>query len=200
MKEQPMADAYPLAWPPGVPRTVVPARSAFGEVTISRATQELLWEIERMHGRLPVISTNLELRNDGLPYSKQRPISDHGVAVYFTRSGRQLVFACDRWDRIEHNMRAITKTIDAMRGIERWGSTDLMERAFMGFEALPPPDQAVVLSCWQILDLEPGASEMEIERAYRTKAKSAHPDRGGSRQEWDQLRAAYEQAKQAAAA
>lgn len=190
-----MAEAFPLAWPAGVPRSVKPTRSAFGEVTIHRATQELLWEIERMHGRLPVISTNLELRNDGLPYSKQRPILDHGVAVYFTRRGKQLVFACDRWDRIEHNMRSITKTIDAMRGIERWGSSDLMERAFRGFEALPPPDGVVTLSCWQILDLEPGASEMEIERAYRLKAKSAHPDQGGSREEWDQLRRAYDQAK-----
>lgn len=189
------AEAFPLEWPAGVPRSRNPQRSAFGEVTIHRATQELLWEIERMHGRLPVISTNLELRNDGLPYSKQRPIRDHGVAVYFSRRGKQLVFACDRWDRIEHNMRSITKTIDAMRGIERWGSSDLMERAFMGFEALPPPDGVVTLTCWQILDLAPGASEMEIERAYRTKAKSAHPDQGGSREEWDQLRHAYDQAK-----
>lgn len=194
------AEAYPLAWPAGVPRTRSPDRSAFGEVTIHRATQELIWEIERMRGRLPVISTNLELRNDGLPYSKQRAIADPGVAVYFMRNGRQMVFACDRWDRIEHNMRAITKTIDAMRGIERWGSTDLMERAFAGFEALPSPENAVVLTCWQILDLEPGASEMEIERSYRAKAKLAHPDGGGSREEWDHLRAAYEQAKRAVAA
>jgi hypothetical protein len=195
-----MAEAYPLAWPAGIPRTVMPARSAFGEVTIHRATQELLWEIERMRGHLPVISTNLELRGDGLPYSKQRPIKDPGVAVYFTRRGRQLVFACDRWDRIEHNMRAITKTIEAMRGIERWGSSDLMERAFTGFEALPAPDDPVTLTCWQILDLDAGASEMEIERAYRSKAKTAHPDAGGSREEWEALRTAYEQAKSAAAA
>lgn len=192
-------EAYPLAWPAGVPRTALPKPSAFGDVTIHRATQELIWEIERMHGRLPVISTNLMLRGDGLPYSKQAKITDNGVAVYFTRRGRQLVFACDRWDRIEHNMRAITKTIEAMRGIERWGSSDLMERAFAGFEALPSPEQVVTLTCWQILDLPADASEIEVERAYRAKAKTAHPDAGGSREEWDQLRAAYEQAKRAAA-
>jgi hypothetical protein len=170
-----VAEAYPLAWPPGVPRTRNPARSAFGDVTTHRASQELLWEIERMHGRLPVISTNLELRGDGLPYSKQRPITDHGVAVYFTRRGHQLVFACDRWDRIEHNMRAITKTIDAMRGIERWGSSDLMERAFMGFEALPAPDP-----WWKMLGLDgPARSEREIKEAYRRASATAHPDRPG---------------------
>jgi hypothetical protein len=170
-----MADAYPLSWPAGVPRTKSPARSAFGEVTIHRAAQELTWEIERMQGRLPVISTNLELRNDGLPYSKQRPIADHGVAVYFTRKGHQMVFACDRWDRIEHNMRAITKTIEAMRGIERWGSSDLMERAFAGFEALPAPDP-----WWKVLGLSGSTrSEREIKDAYRKASNAAHPDRPG---------------------
>jgi hypothetical protein len=184
------AQAYPLQWPPGVPRTKSPARSAFGEVTIHRATQELLWEIERMQGQLPVISTNLELRGDGLPYSKQRPITDHGVAVYFTRRGRQLVFACDRWDRIEHNMRAITKTIEAMRGIERWGSSDLMERAFTGFEALPAPK-----AWWEILGLSaPTRSRDEITAAYRRASQDAHPDRpGGSHDRMAAINAARDE-------
>jgi hypothetical protein len=186
-----MTEAYPLAWPAGVPRTAKPVRSAFGGVTIHRATQELLWEIERMHGRLPVISTNLELRNDGLPYSKQRPISDNGVAVYFTRRGRQLVFACDRWDRIEHNMRAITKTIDAMRGIERWGSSDLMERAFRGFETLPAPG---LEPWWQVLGVEKGAGRGAIAQAYREKARKAHPDQGGTTAAMARLNAARDQA------
>lgn len=191
-----MTEAYPLAWPPGVPRTKVPARSAFGEVTIHRATQELVWEIERMHGRLPVISTNLELRNDGLPYSKQRPITDHGVAAYFTRRGRQLVFACDRWDRVEHNMRAITKTIDALRGIERWGSSDLMERAFTGFEALPAPSAD---HWWMVLGVDPTATSGAITRAYREKARAAHPDQGGSTAEMARLNAARDQGMRARA-
>lgn len=170
-----MSQAYPLQWPAGAPRCKRPASSAFGEVTIHRATHELLWEIERMGGSLPVVSTNLELRNDGLPYSKQRAVEDHGVAVYFTRRGHQLVFACDRWDRIEHNMRAITKTIDAMRGIERWGSADLMERAFSGFEALPAPEQ-----WWQVLGVTEQATRADIAVAYRRLANGAHPDKGGT--------------------
>jgi hypothetical protein len=182
-----MTEAYPLAWPVGVPRTRYPAQSAFGEVTIHRATQELLWEIERMGGRSPVVSTNLELRGDGLPYSKQRPITDHGVAVYFTRKGHQMVFACDRWSRIEHNMRAITKTIEAMRGIERWGSSDLMERAFAGFEALPAPDP-----WWKILGLpHQNVTRAQIADAYRRASQSAHPDRpGGSHDKMAAINAA----------
>lgn len=128
-----------------------------------------------MGGTLPVISTNLALRNDGLPYANQRQPGDPGVAVYFQRRGKSLVFACDRWLKIEHNMRAIVKTIDAMRGIERWGSADMVDQAFAGFAALPPPMQ-----WWAILGVPQAASLSEIETAWRGLMKTAHPDQGGN--------------------
>ena len=37
-------------------------------------------------------------------------------------------------------MQAIAKTIEALRGINRWGTGDMMEAAFKGFSALPAPD------------------------------------------------------------
>lgn len=109
-------------------------------------------------------------------YATARPDNnDHGVAVYFEREGKQMVFACDRWDRVQDNLRAIHKTIEAMRGVERWGASDMMERAFSAFEALPAPKTP-----WEILGVQRGASEAEIQSAYRNKARMAHPDSGGS--------------------
>jgi len=143
---------------------------------------------------LPVLSSNLALRNDGLPYANQRQPSDPGAAVYFQRRGKSLVFACDRWDKVEHNLRAIAKTIEALRGIERWGSSDLMERAFNGFEALPAPEQ-----WWQVLGVGQGAGRDEISRAYRDKARAAHPDQGGSHAAMARLNAARDQALSATA-
>jgi hypothetical protein len=193
------AEAYPLAWPAGWPRARRKTRAAFN-LSFANSRDELMRELRLMGARYPVLSSNVPLRRDGLPYSGQKEPDDPGVAVYFMWQGKQMTFACDRWDRVKDNVRAIGKTIEALRGIERWGASDMMERAFSAFEALPSPDGVVALTCWQILDLESGASEMEIERAYRVKAKAAHPDAGGSRQEWDQLRAAYDQAKRAVAA
>ena len=170
-----MTQAYPLAWPQGWPRTAKPQRSRF-DVTPDKAMQELVWEIQRMGARYPVISTNVALRRDGRPYAGAKPDgNDAGVAVYFERKGKQMVFACDRWDRVQDNMRAIQKTIDAMRGIERWGASDMMERAFSAFEALPPPK-----SPWDILGVPKGSDKDAINAAYRRKAQGAHPDRGGS--------------------
>lgn len=193
-----MAEAYPLHWPAGWPRAKRKVSAPF-RMSFAKARDELMRELRLMGARYPVLSSNVPLRRDGLPYAGQREPEDAGVAIYFMWQGKQMTFACDRWDKVGDNVRAIGKTIEALRGIERWGASDMMERAFSAFEALPAPDGVVTLTCWQVLDLEPGASEMEIERAYRMKAKSAHPDQGGSREEWDQLREAYEQARRAAA-
>jgi hypothetical protein len=48
-----------------------------------------------------------------------------------------MCFACDRWDSVADNVQAIRKTIEALRGIERWGTGDMVQRAFAGFVALP---------------------------------------------------------------
>lgn len=167
-----MTTAYPLAWPEGWPRAKRAAVSRFN-VRPQQATRELVREIERMGGRLVVISTNVPLRRDGLPYSSYGPDNgDHGVAVYFERKGKRMVFACDRWNTIQDNMRAIQKSIEALRGIERWGASDMLERAFTGFTALPPPK-----SPWETLGIPPGSSKDTVTDAYRRKAAEAHPDR-----------------------
>lgn len=170
-----MTDAYPLAWPHGWPRTKSRQRARF-DMTMDRATREVVNEIARLGGRYVVISTNIPVRRDGLPYANARPNNaDPGVAVYFERKGKQMVFACDKWDQVKDNIRAVCKTIEAMRGIERWGASDMMERAFSAFTAIEPPR-----SPWGVLGVKPNATREEVEAAYRAKAKEVHPDTGGS--------------------
>lgn len=168
-----MVEAYPLQWPVGKPRTEYPDKSRFSTEP-RRARELLLEEIERLGGSLPVISSNLPLRRDGLPKLSTPQPRDTGVAVYFLLNGQQMCFACDRWALVHDNMLAIAKTIEALRGIERWGSTEMAQAAFVGFTALPAP-----ASCWDVLGIVPGSSPAEIDSAYRRKAKELHPDVGG---------------------
>jgi len=177
-------EAYPLAWPIGRPRTKSPDRSRF-RTTLGVAIKEIQLEVERLGGRHLVISSNLPLRRDGLPYSSARHPEDRGVAVYFELKKRPMCFACDRWEQIADNMRAIAKTIDALRGIERWGSGQMVEQAFTGFAALPAPEQP-----WQVLGVGAHASREEIERAYRLLASKHHPDRGGDPAQMARINAA----------
>lgn len=172
-------EAYPLHWPQGRQRTPTHrrAQSRF-DVSADRARRELRAEAER-HGRQVVLSTNVELRRDGEPYASRRAPEDTGVAVYFIRKGRPVCFACDQYQQVWENMRAISKTLEAMRGIERWGSAEMLDRAFTGFEALPSPEMVTPApnkAWWEILGVTPGATRQQINNAWKQKCR----DNGGA--------------------
>ena len=175
--------AYPLAWPAHKLRTHhwKIERSGFDRRrSFATVRDELVREIERLGGRSLIISTNIPLRQDGLPYATFSKIKDFGVAVYFKRDGKDMAFACDRWDRIEDNMHAITKTIDALRGVARWGTGDMMQAAFTGFTALPAPIVASMARHWtDVLDLPGNATADDIAATFRRLASKHHPDRHG---------------------
>ena len=179
-----MTEAWPLQWPVGKPRTQFPGTSKFGPRSLDQAVNILRKQIALLGGGSAIISTNTKLRLDGLPYSKQAQPLDKGVAVYFTHKKRQMCFACDRWDKIQDNIYAVAMTIDALRGIDRWGGGTMMEEAFTGFVSLPSN------SPWDVLGLKPGSSREEIEAAFRDKAKKAHPDAGGSNEQMAKLNVA----------
>lgn len=52
-----------------------------------------------------------------------------------------------------------------------------------------------VASPFEVLDIDPDASEADLRRAYRERIIKAHPDHGGSTAEFQRVRAAYEAAK-----
>lgn len=162
----------------------------------------MLEEIRRLVGwsysrQEVVISTNLRLRQDGEPYASQRSPEDQGVAVYFQYKKKPMVFACDRWSHIHDNMHAIAKTIEALRGIERWGASDMLERAFRGFVAIEDYGNSYTF----VLQMgnRRGESDAdwlaEAERNFKLLAKTAHPDAGGSEEEFQRLVRARNQAR-----
>lgn len=195
-----MIEAYPLCWPEGRPRTPADWREpAKFECTMARARDDVLHEIKLMKGSDPIISTNVALRRDGLPSGNQKRVDDCGVAVYFTYNGEQVCFACDRWDKIEHNMRAIAKTIEALRGIARWGTGDMMQTAFRGFAALPDQSNG---NNWRSVLGFAADERVTIDDArarYRAMAAQAHPDRGGSNERMAVLNLAWQKAQEALA-
>ena len=193
------ADAYPLQWPAGRPRTDRWRRErAKFDVTFARARDNIVAEVGRLAGRYPdpniVISTNIALRRDGLPLANQRQPDDPGAAVYFTYKKRQMSFACDRWEKIEHNMQAIAKTIEALRGIARWGTGDMLEAAFTGFSALPPPTASSTPPTWRDVFGSEVRTRAQLSDVYRRLASAHHPDRGGDPAKMAELNAAREAA------
>lgn len=54
--------------------------------------------------------------------------------------------------------------------------------------------RAKVKTWWEVLGVSPDASKKDISRAYRERAKRAHPDAGGSDDRMTELNRAREQA------
>ncbi len=202
-------EAYPLTWPQGWKRTPAHERTRArfstksteyydkydgtrgsrdkrNEVTIAGGTERCLASLNRMgFNRSVVISSNLALRNDGLPRSNQKGPDDPGVAIYWGNGKDSRCMAVDLYDRVADNLAAIAATLEAMRAIERHGGAAILNRAFTGFVALPAPEQP-----FQVLGVGANATREQVEDAYRRLAMKHHPDRGGDPAEMARINAA----------
>lgn len=195
MSDDSVDKRYPLYWPEGWRRTPV-GRVTWSRFKVSegRARDEMVNEVYRLGGRKMIVSTNVELRLDGLPYAGRKDPVDRGVAVYFELDGKPITIACDQYLCVWENMRAIGKTIECLRGIQRYGASDLMERAFMGFAQLtyaPEPEW------WQVLGVEHDERRLDtIRPKYRELASKNHPDVGGTEEQMKVINTAWQTAKE----
>lgn len=173
-----LLEAFPLTWPERQGRTPAHKRhhAAF-KVELARSRDELLHELKLLTAKDIVISTNVPTRRDGLPYADAREPADPGVAVYFERKGTPFVLACDTYNKVKYNLRAVGVTVAALRSIERHGSTSMLEQAFTGFAALPPAGR--VEPWWEVLGVTAQASDTTVRDAFRELARLHHPDVGG---------------------
>lgn len=185
-------ERYPLEWPAGWPRSRRAERSKFADVTLYAARAQLERELRLLGATSVVLSSNIPLRQDGLPYSNTREPSDHGAAVYFRLKGHPRVLACDKWDRVAHNIVAVAKHIEATRGQSRWG-VGSVEQAFAGYQALPAvPSKR---PWWVVLGVPESATWLTIQKARVELLMRHHPDRGGDPSAAAEVNAAYEEAQ-----
>ncbi len=166
--------------------------SGGSDISVWGAVQRLAAEVERLGGRNVILSTNLETRLDGLPYSNQANPSDPGAAVYFTLKGQDRCLACDTWSTVAGNIAALAAHIDALRRIDRYG-VGTIEQAFAGYSALPAP-AADWRSVFGFSDGR-GVELAEVERRYRQLAQQVHPDKGGTDGEMARLNVAIDSAR-----
>lgn len=176
-----MTAAYPLSWPGHIPRSKTRERSRFNTSlnTALKNVEGSLRLFSKESGKPlknVVISSNVAL-------GASNP-ADPGVAVWFVWDDLSVCFPVDRYQKVEHNLQAIHHIIEAERVKLRHGSLAIVRATFTGFQALPPPPGGG----WRaVLGLGQDATRDEIERAFREKAKKAHPDAGGTTTEMQRL-------------
>lgn len=192
---------WPLTWPEGWQRAKSREVAAFGvkrmgqygmslgKLSVADGTNRVLGELSALRATEIFISTNIQLRRDGLPRSDQGEPIDPGAAVYWLRRGKKQCMAIDRYTRVADNLAAIAATLEALRAIDRHGGGAILDRAFTGFIALPSPEQ-----WFQVLGVHANASSDEIDGAWRVLAMKHHPDRpGGSTAEMARINAARDE-------
>lgn len=196
-----MTQTYPLRWPDGWQRTP-PAKRSRGRQfkrggyegalpTFAYGRDGLIDELTRLGAKNVVISSSVDVRVDGVPRAginaDATTFREPGVAVYFTLNNRATVMAQDGYDSPAVNLRSLTLAIEAMRALERHGGGTMMNKAFDGFAALPPPaGSKPKRPWWEVLRYPADPTERdfltftEVQARYRGLAMKAHPDQGGS--------------------
>lgn len=195
------------AWPAG--RTATPAPSRVRgpfRMTYERIKAELLEELRKLGAREVVLLADAdaaqftrygELRVD----AKMR---GPGIVLRFVDSDdRRQEYACDTYQHWHDNLRAIGLTLEALRGIDRWGAI-AKGAQYEGMKALPAQAgqgmtaeaAAALLVAYHPLArhltagavLDDGRVFTEAVRAARAET---HPDKtGGDRARYDQVETA----------
>ncbi len=222
MKSITQADAFPLRWPDGWPRTrarksgdqfktrsSVPSMPGGGyypmvPISYSRARGQLIEELQRLGAKSLVVSSNVPVKVDGEPVSRagDRVYDDPGVAIYFMLKGRQMVMAQDAFDSVSANVRSLGLAVEAMRSLERHGGGTMMQKAFDGFAALPAPDGVKPKRpWWTVLNYSENPEDRldlsveEVQARFKTLARRRHPDTdGGSAELMAELNEARDEA------
>jgi hypothetical protein len=188
--------AYPLHWPPGMPRNKSRTSSRF-KTTLPKALDNVEDELRRFGndtGRKVesiLISSNYSLGT--------RNPTDGGVACYFRWDNIDCCIAVDRYSRIEENLQAVALVIEAERTKMRHGGLNIVRSSFRGYANLPPPkgpDGQLAPPWRHVLGLGENATLAGAESQYRTLCKTHHPDVGGDAAKFNQITDAIRQARE----
>lgn len=174
------------------------------EIPWTQTQTELVRELNLVGIREAVVQLALrdrDIRNDGQVRADARP-SHPGVIVSFVHPKQgPLTFACDKWTTWQANIRGITKGLEALRLLDRYGITTSGEQ-YKGWKELgsgTPMGEHVddtpmsrMEAARVIAGAVSNAHNLELHTrevhddadfarwAYKHAVKLAHPDTGGS--------------------
>lgn len=188
------------------PRRINPRKRATFRSTWSDTLKLLERELSKLQAKNIVIQadcTEDDIRNDGMLRANAK-IKSPTVILSFQSKFGPLSYPCETYNDWQDNVRAIAKSLEALRSVDRYGVTRRAEQ-YKGWAKLPGPENTSTDTCWsyQPKQTQPEftlvsdaadflANETESHRAfellkdinlaedaYRTAVKKHHPDAGG---------------------
>jgi hypothetical protein len=161
----------PLAWPADEPRT--PANQKVTDSPFKVDAGQTWGQIEDALRKFKATNIVMSLNT---PYRGK--IEDPAVALFFDLpGGRAIAICCDLYWNQKDNVRALFKIVESMRTIERYGGSNVSQKTFTGFAALPPPKD-----CWKMLGVAKSVGEVLSQKmrrefiadAFRDRAREGH--------------------------
>lgn len=186
------------------PYADAPVRKGYAyKADYSTIIADLAAEMDALDASDVVLSmplTRKDIRRDGWPVAVARPLHPGVILTVYTQVG-ELEFACDENARWQHNLRAISLTLEALRAVDRHGATKRRQQ-YAGYLTSGPVKAENTFTeqeAWEFLSRQSGQDVEWIRSepgAYRTAVRLAqmrsHPDTGGSDDLFRQLSAALE--------
>jgi hypothetical protein len=182
-------EAYPLYWPATLIRNNKQVKSQL-KTSLAGALKNVRESLIRFGNDSAAPITDIIISSN-VTLGHEKP-KDAGVAIWFKWENEQRCIAVDRYIHVEDNLQAIHHIIEARRTELRHGGLHIARQTFIGFKALS--EKASTKTCWEILGIPAGSKEEAIKKAYREKGMILHPDKGGSNDQFNELKEAYEQA------
>jgi DnaJ-domain-containing protein 1 len=185
-----------LQWPTGFERTPASERERNRQFTASIAstTKDLEREMRRLDpSEWRASIGNEHTKSNGLPLHNANP-DDPGFVLRWTKEGEEFAVACDAYTRLRDNLRTVYLWVHETR-MRSQRPVETGESEFAAAR-LPHPDDVDAVAGAPPPHAELGvpreAEDAEIRSAYQERVKEAHPDNGGSQQEFKRVRRAKE--------
>jgi len=186
-----------IDWPAGFDRhdpTERETNRSFG-TSIAQTSEEIANEMRLLDvdtWRAETGSGGSHTKSNGLPKHSASP-DDPGFVLRWSKDEADYAVACDSSPRLRDNMRYCYLWVNetrmrSQRPVETGESEFATARLPSGnedaVEAREPPHE--------VLDVPPDADDGEVKKAWRLRAKVAHPDNGGSEERMKRLTEAKE--------
>ncbi len=185
-------------------RTKNPTRSNFSASfsDTCRLLERELLHLRAKHVVVQIDCNGSEITVDGQMRAKCR-LRSQGIIVSFESKFGPLQYPCDRFNDWHDNLRAIAKSLEALRTVDRYGVTQRAEQykgwkklAFRGDDYFANEQEAAVFLAGQDVESGSGAQLLAdfdaAKSAYKRRSAASHPDRGGSPEVFKRVTAAWE--------
>lgn len=184
-----------LDWPAGFERKPPAERkpdSPF-RVSLAETASDIRTELDRLGAddwRASTASGGAYTKRDGLPKHNANP-DDPGFVLRWTNDGENFAVACDYYRSLRDNARTVFLWVQETR--KRSQRPVKTGNAEFAAARLPSgDDDAVVVADageapHEVLEVAPEAPDGVVEAAARRLKADAHPDSGGSREEFQRI-------------